>query len=180
MSQQADAVALWLVPAAPWHERFGQLISELAQRFEGTVFEPHITLHVGTLGDTPSVCARLAALAGSCAPLTLTCGQTMHGEEHFKTLFVVFDDRRLQVMHDALLTASGLQGDYDLRPHLSLLYRGGLHVAEREHLAATYRFDRKEVTFDEIVLVRPDTPGGDLFDIGRLDTTQRHRLTGRP
>ena len=56
---------------------------------------------------------------------------------------------------DALVDALGLRGDYDLRPHLSLLYRGGLGVEERGRLAATYRFDGEGVTFDEVALVRP-------------------------
>lgn len=173
-------VALWLVPAAPWHERFGALIGELAGQFDAIAFEPHITLDVGMLHDLSQVPDQLAAAVSSHPPMALVCGGTMHDNEHFRTLFVPFDDRRVHGLRDALRGAVALRGDYDLRPHLSLLYRGGLGVGERERLAAMYRFDGEGVTFDEVVLVRAAARGGDLFDIRVLDTRERYRLAGLP
>ena len=102
----------------------------------------------------------------------------MHDSEHFRTLFVPFDDKRVHGLRNALLNALALRGNYDLRPHLSLLDRGSLGVGERERLAAMYRFDGKGVAFDEVVLVRPAERGGDLFDIPGLDTRERYRLIG--
>ena len=84
-------VALWLVPASPWHERLGALIGELAGQFDAVVFEPHITLDVGTLRDPSQVSDRLAAAVASHPPMTLVCGGTMHDSEHFRTLFVPFE-----------------------------------------------------------------------------------------
>jgi hypothetical protein len=175
---RSTAVALWLVPASPWHERFGALIGELAREFDAVVFEPHITLHVGTLRDPSRVSKRLAPAVASRQPMTLVCGATMHDSEHFRTLFVPFDDRRVDDLRDVLRNAIDLRGDYALHLHLSLLYRGGLDVGERRRLAATHCFEGEAVTFDEVVLVRPAAQSGDLFDIRGLDTRQRHRLIG--
>jgi hypothetical protein len=143
------------VPASPWRERFGALIRELADQFDGVVFEPHITLHVGTLPDASQVSGRFAAAAASRPPMTLVCGGTRHDKGHFRTLFVPFDDRRVNELRDALVDATELRGNYDLCPHLRLLYCCGLDAGERERLAAMHRFDGEGVTLDEVVLVRP-------------------------
>ena len=171
-------VALWLVPASPWRERLGALIGELARQFDAVAFEPHITLDVGTLHD-PYQPDRLAAAVASHPPMTLVCGATMHDREHFRTLFVPFDDKWVHGLRDALHDALAIRGNYDLHPHLSLLYLGGFGVAERERLAALHRFDGKAITFDEVVLVRPAAGSGDLYDIQRLDTHERHRLIAK-
>jgi hypothetical protein len=121
-------IALWLVPASPWRQRFGALMNS---PINSTVFEPHITLHVGTLPDALQVSGRFAAAAASRPPMTLVCGGTRHDKEHFRTLFVPFDDRRVNELRDALVDATELRGNYDLCPHLSLLYCGGLDVGRR-------------------------------------------------
>jgi hypothetical protein len=171
-------VALWLLPASPWREKFGAIIRDLAAIHRSVAFEPHITLHVGALHGAAPTSNWLGALGGARAPITLSCGATAHGPEHFKTLFVAFDDTTVTRLRDALLASADLRGDYPLQPHLSLLYRGGLDEAERARLAAQYRFDGERVTFDEVVLVRPGRAGADLLDIATLDTTERVRLAG--
>src|SRR5262249_28072321 len=124
--------------------------------------------------------AELSRVAASYPPITLTCGVTEHGTEHFKTLFVTFDDTRLVGLRQALLNAAELGGmHYQLRPHLSLLYRGDLHSAERRRLASIHSFEGETVIFEELVLVRPVPPSDDLFDLDRLDKTQRFRLSGQ-
>lgn len=41
--------AWWLVPAEPWHGVLQRMIRELAARYGGPVFEPHMTLALGEL-----------------------------------------------------------------------------------------------------------------------------------
>jgi Cyclic phosphodiesterase-like protein len=180
VTQQTVPVALWLVPASPWHQRLHRLIEELAGAFASAVFEPHITLHVGAVRRFSSVSAELSKVAASHPTIALTCGATKHGSEHFKTLFVTFDDTRLEVLRQALMDAADLGGmQYQLRPHLSLLYRGDLDSAERGRLASIHSFEGEPVIFEELVLVRPVPPSDDLFDLDRLDTKQRFRLSGQ-
>jgi hypothetical protein len=107
-------VALWLVPASPWHERFGALIGELAGQFDAVVFEPHITLDVGILRDPSKASDRLAAAVAAHPPTTLVCSGTMHDSEHFRTLFVPFDDSRVHGLRDTLVDALALRGTYDM------------------------------------------------------------------
>ena len=103
----------------------------------------------------------------------------MHDTEHFRTLFVPFDDKWVHGLRDALHDALAIRGNYDLHPHLSLLYLGGLGVAERERLAALHRFDEEAITFDEVALVQPVAGSRDLYDMRRLDTRERHRLIAK-
>lgn len=170
-------VAFWLVPSEPWRSSLARRIATLAAAHRSPVFEPHVTIEVNRAGSGgPSLQALLARVAASFEPMTFVTGATAHSEAYFKTLFVEFDDPRPAELQRQL--RAGLVGpaDYLLRPHLSLLYRGGLAPELRESLAAAHRFDGERIAFDSLVLVRPASAGGDLSDPGMLDTSLRRTL----
>jgi hypothetical protein len=170
-------VAFWLVPSEPWRSSFATLIAALGIAHRGPAFEPHITIEVGDVrDDDPDLGALLARVAASFEPMTLTAGRTAHSEAHFKTLFIEFDDPRPFALQRELRAGIGERSDYVLRPHLSLLYHGGLAPATRERLAATHRFDGERIDFDSLVIVRAPSASGDLSDIEALDTSLRRPL----
>lgn len=173
-------VAFWLVPSEPWRSELAALISVLGRAHEGPAFEPHITLEVGHARREQSLDALLDRVAGSFEAATLTAGATAHSEAHFKTLFVEFDDPRPFALQRRLRDELGCDEGYLLRPHLSLLYHGGLAIETRERLARTHRFEGERMTFDSLVVVRPLAAGGDLSDIEALDTSLRRTLRSGP
>lgn len=169
-------VAFWLVPSEPRRATLAELIAALGAAYEGPAFEPHITLEVSRArGDLPLE-ALLDRVASSFEPMTLVAGETTHSEAHFKTLYVVFDDPRLFALQRALRDELGRDDAYALRPHLSLLYRGGLARDTRARLAEVHRLDGEHIAFDTLVVVRPLEPGGDLSAIEAIDTSLRKRL----
>ena len=56
-------IAFWLVPSGPDHRALSQRIAALGAEHDAPVFEPHITLHVGALGDGESLEALLSHLS---------------------------------------------------------------------------------------------------------------------
>ena len=42
------AIAYWLTPADPAHTFFENMICDLARQYDAPVFEPHVTIHVGS------------------------------------------------------------------------------------------------------------------------------------
>ena len=81
------AIAYWLTPANPAHTFFENMICDLARQYDAPVFEPHVTIHVG------SNHAEAAEKATSqapfiCEPVELTLLDVRHSGEFTKTLFV--------------------------------------------------------------------------------------------
>jgi hypothetical protein len=63
-------IAYWLLPGEPERSFFQQLINDLGQRYSAPVFEPHLTIHVGTNCANTAEKA-LATAARHCKPVTL-------------------------------------------------------------------------------------------------------------
>lgn len=170
-------VAFWLVPSEPRRSTLADLIAALAAAHRGPVFEPHVTLEVNHAPGDLSLEALLDRVAAVFDPMTLTAGRTAHSDVHYKTLYVELDDPRLFALQRALRDELGRDdAPYELRPHLSLLYRGGLDHDTRERLADAHRLDGERIAFDSLVVVRPAKPGGDLSAIEAIDTSLRKRL----
>ena len=170
------SVAFWLVPSEPRRSTLAALIAALGAAHQAPAFEPHITVEVSHARGDVSLEALLERAAASFVPMTLTAGPTAHSEVHFKTLYVEFDDPRPFALQRALRDALGCDDGYVLRPHLSLLYRGGLARDSRQRLADAHGFAGERIAFDTLVVVRPGRPGGDLSTIEGIDTSLRRRL----
>ncbi len=178
-----QALVFWLVPSEPRRSSLADLIAALGKAHEGPAFEPHITIEVSHAPAGASLEALLDRVAHAFEPMTLVAGATAHSEAHFKTLFVEFDDPRLLALQRRLRDELGHDEGYTLRPHLSLLYRGGLPLETRRRLAETHRIAGEHIAFDVLVAVRPSLPGGDLSDIDAIDTSLRrslHRASSKP
>lgn len=145
-------IGFWLVPAKP--DPFTELIAGLAAEYDAPAFEPHITLHVGQFTPDEDIEALLVRAASTLPPLDLIAGETSHSEILFKTLFVRFNDVRLQALHDELQRGLAQLSDYILAPHLSLLYKN-VPETTREALARKYIFHGERITFDRIAAARP-------------------------
>ena len=140
------------------------MINDLARRCDAPVFEPHVTIYVGAdradaaknaLGDATREC-KLIWLK----PLVMD-----QSDEFIKTLFVQFDmNAELSKMNGIIREAANDSSQYELKPHLSLLYKN-LAVATRYELAASINVPLAEVTFDVIKVVRCVSPAKSRADV---------------
>src|SRR5437660_4090258 len=123
MAWATTIVTYWLCPAEPARSYLAALIQTLAEKFETPVFEPHVTVYVADArGKHPSVILH-QVLNGRC-PCRLSVRALDYSDEFTKTLFVQFDpDRELSRLSTDLRRASTVQNDYQLNPHLSLIYK---------------------------------------------------------
>jgi 2'-5' RNA ligase len=157
-------IAYWLIPSEPAHSFFQRIINDLARRYDAPVFGPHVTIHVGAdradaaknaLGDA----AREYKLIG-LTPLGID-----QSDEFIKTLFVQFAmSAELRKITDMIREAANDSSQYELNPHLSLLYKD-LAAPTRRELAASINVPLFEVTFDAIRAVRcvsPTESGADV------------------
>jgi len=145
-------IAYWLIPSEPAHSFFQRIINDLARRYDASVFEPHVTIHVGADGVDASKDA-LAAAACECKLIGLKPLGIDQSDEFIKTLFVQFAmSAELSKISGIIREAANDSSEYELKPHLSLLYKN-LAVATRCELAASINVPFSEVTFDAIKAV---------------------------
>jgi 2'-5' RNA ligase len=150
-------IAYWLVPAEPAHSFFHRIIDDLARRYDAPVFEPHVTLHVGA-DRANSAHQALAESAREYTPIKLKPIGIEQSDEFVKTLFVQFAlSAEVRQLNEIIRGAAQDSSQYQLKPHLSLLYSKMEAVARRE-LAASIAVPFSEISFDRIRAVRCFSP----------------------
>jgi 2'-5' RNA ligase len=157
-------IAYWLIPSEPAHSFFQRIITGLARRYDAPVFEPHVTIHVGA-DCADAVENALGDAARKSKVIALTPRGLNESDEFIKTLFVQFPmSTELREINDIIRDAANYSSQYELKPHLSLLYKS-LATATRRELAASIKVSLSEVTFDGIKAVRcvsPTKSGADV------------------
>ena len=150
-------IAYWLIPSDPAYSWFQRFISDLARQYDAAVFEPHVTVHVGAdRADAAKIA--VASAARECKPVTLTPLGVDHSDEFTKTLFLQFAmSAELRKINQLIRQTVNDSSEYELNPHLSLLYKN-LAAPARHQLAASITVPFAEVTFDAIKVVRCVSP----------------------
>lgn len=150
-------VAYWLIPAKAARNFFAATIAELATRFDAPVFEPHMTIYAARESDDIPGKVLSHALR-NCNPFPLSIRNIQASDEFTKTVFVQFEPSPLlSKLTRALQKASALHDEYQLNPHLSLIYKKMTRSAKTE-AAAAVSLPFTEVLFDSAKAVICPTP----------------------
>jgi len=157
-------IAYWLIPSEPAHSFFQRIINDLARRYEAPVFEPHLTVHVGA--DRADAAAKALEKAATEFELVRQIPLGIHQSDEFiKTLFVQFAmTAQLGKINGIIRYAASDSSQYELNPHLSLLYKN-LPAATRSELAASITLPFSTIAFDSIQAIRcvsPTQTGADV------------------
>ena len=142
-------------------------IDRLAVELDAPSFEPHITLGSAVVDDQATRDV-LGSLATANRAMELVAGQTAHGVERFKSLFVEFADERIRDLARSLFEALAAPfDDSELQPHVSLLYQADLPLPTRLSLATQHSFAGSTIPFDTLMAMRP---GEGIDDVARWQT----------
>jgi hypothetical protein len=162
-SMKKTAIAYWLIPAEPARSFFEKKIIDLARRYNAPVFEPHMTLYVGS--DRVEAEEVIAKAVSGCRFAQAKVLKVCESGEFIKTLFVQFaPDRKLQQLYEMIRDAAQDSSDYQLNPHLSLLYKK-MSILVRRQLAHSIELPFPEVTFESIKAVRCVSPTRSCADV---------------
>ena len=157
-------IAYWLIPAEPARSFFQQVINDLACCYDAPVFEPHVTIHAGS-NRADSAESALSEAARFCKPIRLKALEVGHSSEFIKTLFVEFAlNAELQQLSKIIRSAAEDSSHYELRPHLSLLYKKIPDAARRE-LSGSIEAPFSQVRFDALRAVRCISPTRSRSDV---------------
>ena len=157
-------IAYWLIPAEPAHSFFYRIIDDLARRYDAPVFEPHVTVYVG-MDRSDSIRAALSESARECSQVKLKPFGIQQSDEFVKTLFVQFESSaELRQLNQIIRDAAQDSSQYELKPHLSLLYNN-MEAAARQELAASIVVPFSEISFDKMKAVRCVSPTQSRADV---------------
>ncbi len=170
------ATAYWLIPAEPARSFFEKTIIDLARRYNAPVFEPHMTIHVGS--DRVEADEVIAKTVSGCRLVQAKVLKVCQSGEFIKTLFVQFaPDRELQELNKLIRDAAQDSSDYQLKPHLSLLYKK-MSILPRRQLAHSITLPFSEVTFESIRAVRCISPTRNRADVEAWRVVAARTLSG--
>lgn len=140
-------VAYWLMPAAASLPRLQLTINQLARQFHGPRFEPHVTIYAGLFGAAEDPSLLLEAASRNSPRLHLPVQGLCFSQTYTKCCFLQLGSSTpLVELSERIRRLSQRPGDYQLDPHLSLLYAAlsnGAHaeIASQVVLPETIPFD---------------------------------------
>jgi 2'-5' RNA ligase len=147
-----EIVTYWLCPAEPERDQFARVIGDLATRFDSPTFEPHVTIQT-TNAAREDPARVLEKIGKGRPPFRLRVRGLDYSDEYTKTLFVqLAPDTKLAQLSDDLRRASVSPGDYQLNPHMSLLYKK-MDEETKRHLAASIVLPFTDVSFSSVKAV---------------------------
>jgi 2'-5' RNA ligase len=152
MGTYGENVTYWLCPAEPARSEFARLIGDLAARFDAPVFEPHVTIHV-TRADQEDPASVLDKIVKGRRPYRLNVRGVNYSDKYTKTLFVqLAPTAELAQLSEDLRRASVSPSDYQLNPHVSLLYKT-MDEERKRQLAPSITLPFTEVNFSGVKAV---------------------------
>jgi 2'-5' RNA ligase len=157
-------IAYWLIPTEPARSYFQNIVNDLAKRYAAPKFEPHVTVHVG-VDCTETVDEVLSKAGRSSKKIALQVLNVSSSSEFIKTLFLHFTrSTQLQQLNQNIRTAAQDSPEYQLSPHLSLLYKR-ISIQDRRLLTHSIEVPFSEVTFDSLKAVRCVSPTRSRADV---------------
>ena len=156
-------IAYWLIPSEPARSFFQKIIDDLARRYNAPVFQPHVTIHVGA--DRANAAEAITEAARKCKIIRLAPIGIDQSDEFTKTLFVQFTTTtELRQINEVVREAANDSSRYELKPHLSLLYKDLAH-ARRSELATSITVPFSEISFASLQAIRCVSPTQTSADV---------------
>jgi 2'-5' RNA ligase len=153
-------LAYWLLPAPPAQEFFRATVGRLAAQHDAPLFEPHLTLAVGSDSATKSQ-RILTGIASE--PLDLPAAGIDFTSKFTRTLYLRFQTTpELEQLRNSLGLEQGKDDPFE--PHVSLLYKS-IPVEEQSRLAAGIKLPFQTVRFDALQVVRCRVPVATPADV---------------
>ena len=140
--------SIWVIPPEPAFSILQRTINELAEKYGGPVFEPHMTILGNVSGELPEIEKKLKELASHIDKLELGLGPVSFSTTYFQSVLArVNSNAKLMQLNLDVKKIFGMENDVFM-PHISLLY--GDHDMETREKAV------REVKLPETTFIVKD------------------------
>jgi 2'-5' RNA ligase len=177
MQTRERIITYWLCPTEPARSCFAELIENLAARFNAPVFEPHVTIYV-TKAENQKPGEVLAKVLAGRQSYRLSVLELNYSDQFTQTLFVRFAPHaELARLSQDLHRASDSESDYELNPHLSLVYKT-MNSETKRQLADAIRLPFADAAFDTVKAVLSPARIESREDVDSWRVVAEEKLTG--
>ncbi|MFH2019929.1 MAG: hypothetical protein ABIJ34_00805 [archaeon] len=153
--EKARGISLWIMPTNGSYERLVALIKNLANKYNGPIFEPHITLLGDITRSKEDVITRAIQLAMLFRPFQISLQQTSYLDEYFRCIYAIAESQELIKMNDFSRRFYYMESGKKFMGHLSLLY--GYYTEEMKKEIVKNISVNEIITVEELCVV--DTNG---------------------
>ena len=142
---------IWIIPPEPIFSQLKNTVDELSRKYNGPIFEPHMTLLGNINNELPEIELKVKELATYVDKLELSLGSVSLSTTYFQSVFVRVNStaKLMQLNLDAKKIFS-MENDVFM-PHISLLY-GNHDMAIREKAALSLQFPASSFVVKQFVI----------------------------
>lgn len=143
--------AFWLLPEETSHKYLSAVIEKLSAYYKAPIFSPHLTLYAGEV-EPKELETILKSMQNE--PLELETDGLSFSPLLQKTLFIEFKySSRLAQLETKLRSHLSDISNYDLSPHLSLIYKN-ISEVEKRKLSESIELPFSTITFNQLVAIQ--------------------------
>jgi len=115
--------SVWLISEGKINEKLSAIISSLSKKYNSPLFEPHVTLIGGFVGDEKELLHKTEVLSRRIKPFNVKLTRTHQLNEFFRSFFILVEKTpELMNAYREAINVFGLSEDPDYMPHVSLIY----------------------------------------------------------
>jgi 2'-5' RNA ligase len=137
INRNPKSYSIWLMPENPVKKQIQKKINYLGSDFNGPIFEPHVTLIGGVLGDEKMLIEKTRKISRNIQPFKIIFDDIHYLNEFFRSLFIKIKyNKDLVASRKAASKELGFIEEYYL-PHLSLIY-GDYTIKQKEKMISSF------------------------------------------
>ncbi|MBI2611382.1 2'-5' RNA ligase family protein [Candidatus Gottesmanbacteria bacterium] len=143
--------SIWVVPPEPVYGRLKSIIKNLAGKYRGPTFEPHMTILGNIEKNLDEIKEKTSLVASKLNKLKLTLGQVSFSTTYFQSVFVRVDSTAELLQINLELKRQFRMENTVFMPHISLLY-GDHDMQTREKVANEIKMTQSSFTVDKFIV----------------------------
>ena len=144
--------SVWLLPSSEVSLSLQKVIEDLAVRYGGPSFEPHITVASGIEGPLENVIHTVETIAEQFQPFMLTSTEVSFSTTYFQSVLLrIQSGASLLELNVALKEKAGVPNELYM-PHISLMY-GNHDMQTREQIAQEVSLPPLDFPVEKMVIV---------------------------